>query len=247
MPIHDWSKVRAGVFHDFHQSWTIGLRNALNKGVLPAGYFAMAEQFADGIVPDVVTLERFPVPNGAAGNGEGGVAVAEAPPKALLTFSVETDVYAAKANRIVIREPYGEVVAVIEFVSPGNKSSRHALDSFVDKACNLLDRGIHLLVVDLFPPSERDPQGIHGAIWSQFSDERFELARDKPLTVASYLAGPMKKAYVDPVAVGSELPASPIFLSAERYVRAPLESTYQATWADCPEPMRAVVEGRASR
>jgi hypothetical protein len=244
MPIHDWSKVRSGVFHHFHQAWTIGLTSALNKGVLPNGYFAMAEQMTDGPVPDVVTLERFPVPNGATANNGGGVAVAEAPPKAQLTFSVETDIYAAKANRIVIREPYGEVVAVIEIVSPGNKNSRHALDSFVEKACTLLDRGIHLLVVDLFPPSERDAQGIHGAIWGQFSDEPFELARDKPLTVAAYLAGPMKKAYVDPVTVGDELPSSPIFLSIDRYVRAPLEATYQSTWADCPEPMRAVVEGR---
>jgi hypothetical protein len=244
MPIHDWSKVRPGVFHDFHQAWTIALRNALNKDVLPKGYFAMAEQFTDGLIPDVVTLERFPVPNGAPVTAGGGVAVAETPPKARFTYSVETELYATKANRILIRAPYGEVVAVIEIISPGNKSNRHELESFIEKTSALMDRGIHLLVVDLFPPSERDPKDIHGSIWEQYSNEPFEPPTDKPLTVAAYLAGPMKKAYVEPVAVRDELPSLPIFLSSERYVRAPLELTYQATWADCPEPIRAVVEGR---
>jgi hypothetical protein len=35
MPIHDWTRVDAGLFHDFHQSWTVALCNALNSGVLP--------------------------------------------------------------------------------------------------------------------------------------------------------------------------------------------------------------------
>ena len=35
MPIHDWSRVDAGVFHDFHQVWTIEIRNRLNDGLLP--------------------------------------------------------------------------------------------------------------------------------------------------------------------------------------------------------------------
>ena len=44
MPIHDWSRVSAGTFHDFHQGWTIEIRNRLNSGVLPDGYYAMADQ-----------------------------------------------------------------------------------------------------------------------------------------------------------------------------------------------------------
>jgi hypothetical protein len=44
MPIHDWTRVRANRFHDFHQSWTIAIRNALNAGRLPPGYFALVEQ-----------------------------------------------------------------------------------------------------------------------------------------------------------------------------------------------------------
>jgi hypothetical protein len=35
----------------------------------------------------------------------------------------------------------------------------------VSKASDLILQGINLLVIDLFPPSQRDPQGIHKGIW----------------------------------------------------------------------------------
>src|SRR5207249_8800723 len=95
----------------------------------------------------------------------GGLAVATAPPRARFVVEVEEDTYARRANRIRIQHRHGEVVAVIEIVSPGNKSSKNALRAFVRKAADLIWQGIHLLVVDLFPPSDRDPQGIHKAIW----------------------------------------------------------------------------------
>jgi hypothetical protein len=44
MPIHDWTRVDAGLFHDFHQDWTIELRRSLNAGLLPPGYFALTDQ-----------------------------------------------------------------------------------------------------------------------------------------------------------------------------------------------------------
>jgi hypothetical protein len=60
-------------------------------------------------------------------------------------------------------------------VSPGNKCGTHALQDFVNKSLAYLDQGIHLLVIDLFPPTSRDPQGIHKAIWQEVTDEPFEL------------------------------------------------------------------------
>ncbi len=152
------------------------------------------------------------------------------------------DPYVRKANRIAIKHRHGQVVAVIEIVSPGNKSGRHALRSFVEKAAELLRQGIHLLVVDLFPPSPRDPQGIHKAIWDEILEEPFELPPDKPLTVAAYSAAEPMTAYVEPVAVGDPLPGLPIFLDPYTYVPAPLEATYQATWATYPEVIREEVE-----
>jgi hypothetical protein len=56
--------------------------------------------------------------------------------------------------------------------------------------------GIHLMVIDLFPPGKRDPYGIHKAIWDQFEEAELELPADKILNLASYDAGPAYVAYV---------------------------------------------------
>ncbi len=154
----------------------------------------------------------------------------------------ESEAYAEKANRITIRHRHGDLVAVLEIVSPGNKSSRASLRAFVQKAAELLQQGIHLLVVDLLPPGKRDPNGMHKVIWDQFVDEEYALPTDKPLTLASYDAGPPRVAYVEPVAIGDLLPDMPLFLKPEVYVPAPLEATYQATWAGFPQPLKRLLE-----
>jgi hypothetical protein len=241
MPIHDWTRVEPGIFHDFHQAWTIEIRNALNAGGLPPGFFALAEQIVSGPIPDVVTLQRRTTQTDRR-DPVGGIAVADAPPRARFVSSAQPDAYARKANRIVIRHRLGKVVAVIEVISPGNKSGRNAFRSFVEKTAEILRQGINLLVVDLFPPSPRDPEGIHKAIWDEICEEPFALPPDKPLTVAAYSAGEPKTAYVEPVAVGDPLPDLPIFLDPGTYVPAPLEATYQATWSKCPEAVRDLVE-----
>jgi hypothetical protein len=241
MPIHDWTRVDAGLFHDFHQDWTIELRRSLNAGRLPPGYVALADQQVSGRIPDVLTLHREPK-NPEKREPAGGVAVATAPPRARFVVELEEDTYARRANRIRIQHRHGEVVAVIEIVSPGNKNTRHALRAFVRKAADLLWQGIHLLVVDLFPPSERDPQGIHGAILEEIGGPPFELPPDKPLTVVAYRAIPTKTAYVEPVAVGDDLPALPIFLTEDEYVPAPLEETYRASWAAFPADFKGLLE-----
>jgi len=241
MPIHDWSQIESGIFHDFHQAWTIEIRTVLNAGLLPPGFFALAEQVISGPIPDVVTLQRKPRCD-TLPQRSGGLAVADAPPQARFVTSAESEQYAVRANQIVVRHRLGRVVAVIEIVSPGNKNSQYALRTFVEKAYELLQQGIHLLIVDLFPPSPRDPQGIHKAIWDAICEEPFQLPPDKPLTVAAYFAGVPKTAYVDPVDVGDPLPSLPLFLDTGFYVPAPLETTYQTTWQECPVELREFVE-----
>jgi hypothetical protein len=239
VPIHDWTRVRANRFHDFHQGWTIRIRDALNAGLLPDGFVALAEQVTGGPEPDVVTLSLPARP----GDGlEGGVAVADRAPPARVRVEADAVRYARKANRISIRHPDGDVVAIIELVSPGNKDSKHAVRSFARKAAEFLLAGVHLLIVDLFPPSKRDPQGIHKLIWDRIKDDPYELPPDKPLTLASYSAGGVIIAYVENVGVGDALPDMPVFLTADRYVPCPLEATYQASWAVFPKGLKAPLE-----
>jgi hypothetical protein len=238
MPTHDWTRVRPNRFHDFHQGWTIAIRNALNSGRLPPGYFAMVEQKADGAEPDVITLELNPPTSPA----EVELAVDLHPPQARFVTLSEAVGYARKANRITIRYPDGDVVAVVEIVSPGNKDSRHALRAFARKAVAFLQAGVNLLIVDLFPLGRRDAQGIHKVIWDRLPDEPFTLSRDKPLTLAAYAAGTETVAYIEPVAVGDPLPDMPIFLTADRHVHCPLEATYQTAWEQFPAPLRGPLE-----
>lgn len=240
MPIHDWTRLHPGDWHDFHQGWTIRIRDALNGGGLPSGYMAMAEQVTAGPVPDVVTLRSRRPRSGQS--GPGGVAVADAPPSARVIARKEEVNYARRANRLAIRRGRGEVVAVIELVSPGNKSSDYPFQTFVRKSAEIIDQGVNLLVVDLFPPTPRDPFGMHKAVWDQFGEEPFVPPPDKPLTVASYIGGELPVAYVEPVGVGDRLPDMALFLSETRYVPCPLESTYMQAWAVFPAEIKEEIE-----
>src|SRR3954453_11312313 len=78
MPIHDWSHVPAGLFHHFHQRWSGAICDGLNDGRLPEGYYALVEQHAVGVVPDVLTLhdERDGGLGGARPTRGGGLAIA---------------------------------------------------------------------------------------------------------------------------------------------------------------------------
>jgi hypothetical protein len=242
MPVHDWSGVNAGLFHHFHQRWISALGDRLNAGDLPPGYYALAEQVASGPIPDVITLKLKPREEKEP-KSPGGIALAAAPPRTRYVVRAEAEPYLTKVNRVAVRDPRGRLVSVIEIVSPGNKASRAKWQAFVNKAAEFLREGVHLLVIDLLPPTRRDPQGVHKAIWDEIQEEAFELPPDKRLTLAAYSAGLVKVAFVEPVAPGDVLPDMPLFLEAEIYVPTALEATYQTTWSVCPQPLKEAVLG----
>lgn len=238
MPIHDWTRVSAGIYHDFHQDWTIEIRRALNRGILPPGYFAMADQRVSGPEPDVVALRlRGPEPT-------GGLAVAETPPRIRPAARGQGEAarYAFKANRIAVRHELGRVVAMIEVVSPGNKDRERAVAAFVGRAIDFLRNGIHFLMIDPFPPGKSDPEGLALPIWDGLVGEPMEdRPAGKPLTVAAFDAGEPMTAYVEALAVGDLWPEAPLFLAPGWYVNVPLERTYMASWEVTPRPIRDLV------
>lgn len=243
MPIHDWTRVDAGIFHAFHHDWITEIARALNNGVLPAAFYALPEQIAGGFGPDVLTLCRPSLnPSPAAPAFEDGVALLDAPPKVRFHLQSEAGRYAAKAKSVTIRHVSNhQVVALVEIVSPGNKNNQNGLDSFGRKARDALAAGIHLLIVDLFPPGPRGPQGIHPVIWGPTNDE-FSPVPDKPLTCAAYLGAPSFEAFIEPIAVGDELPNMPLFLSTEKYVLVPLDRTYSQAVAGMAAYWRDVID-----
>jgi hypothetical protein len=215
MPVHDWTRVDAGIFHAFHHSWIEEIARALNGGLLPDDYYALPEQHAAGFGPDILTLQG----------------------------SAHLELYHHKQSTVAVRHASGDrIVAMVEVVSPGNKAGRAALRSFVEKATELLGKRIHLLILDLHPPGPRDPQGIHGAIWEELTGTPYTSPPDKLLTLAAYESGLTVRAYVEPVAVRDVLADMPLFLEPGAHVLVPLEATYQAAWQAVPRRWRAVLE-----
>jgi hypothetical protein len=215
MPVHDWTRVSDGTFHDFHYSWVLEIKRAL-KGLLPKGYYIMAEQLGGDVdAPDVLIHAGTPATR---------------------------DSYAGVQRSLVIRHSNSDhIVAMIEVLSPGNKSSRHAIRSLLDKAVAALDGGIHLLLIDVHPPGPRDPQGIHGAVLNEIGTEEYVLADGRSLTAVAYVGGPTVEAFVAHFVVGQPIPEMPLLLTRENYIRVPLEATYMAAWEDVPAQYQEIL------
>jgi hypothetical protein len=231
MPMHNWKPIEAGIFHHFHQAWIMALSTAINDD-LPDDYYALAEQFAGQYGPDVVALTN----RKNSGGQSGSITLAERPkPKTSIHIETANQFYRRKQNSIVIKHVSGdEVVAMIELVSPSNKNSNYGVQTFVRKACDLLNNNIHLLIVDPFPPNKHNPQGMHGAIWENYTDSDYVQPATKPLTLASYRSGLSTEAFIEPFAVGDVLMDMPLYLMDDGYIDVPLESTYLEAWSKVP-------------
>jgi Protein of unknown function (DUF4058) len=250
MPMHDWTRVDANDYHDFHFAWIAALRQSLNCGRLPAGYYAMAEHTVVPFVPDVLTLEvpaevgdDFP----READSASGVIATAAPPKTRVAATERgRKVKPVGRRRVAIRHARNRhLVAVIEIVSPSNKRKQKEFADLIAKSVQLLRQGVHLLLIDPFPPTTRDPHGLHAALWKELTGKRFVPSENKPLTLASYVArgDNVFSAFVEPLAVGDPLIDMPLFLTHESHVEAPLVETYQTAWSGFPAPLRPILEG----
>src|SRR5689334_678425 len=118
MAVHDWTRVDAGIFHDFHQAWNAELRSVLNSGLLPSDFYALIEQHAGRHIPDILTLHTGPA-LAPLPSPEGGIAVAEVRPKVKRRMKAPE---MPRRRTVAIRHVSGHrLVALLEIVSPANK------------------------------------------------------------------------------------------------------------------------------
>ena len=245
MALHDWTRVGAATFHDFHGAWITHLKEALNGGILPRGYYAMSEQHAGPMIADVLTLrggqKRESPP------ASGGIAIEEKPPKVSLEMVPDETVWYRMARRTLAIHHTSDhrIVALIEIVSPANKDRRAIVNEFVEKVLLAFEQGYHVLLADILPPGPFDPQGFHGAIWKNFDAAGYTPAGERSLTLASYAVKDLPRAYVEPMGAGARLPDMPLFLHADRYVNVPLEETYDLAFSGMSSYWRDVLEGQA--
>ena len=240
MPIHDWTRVEDGIFHDFHQRWCGRMQERLNAGLLPPDHYALLEQVTTGIEGDIITLQdRCEESDAGAG---GGVATLAAPKT---RFVAELGQFSPRRkNTVAVKHVSDDrVVAIIEVVSPGNKASDRALTAFVDKVIDLMAKGVHLLILDIHPPTSRDPRGIHSVISETLTGDEFIPPEGEPLTAVAYEARRPPRAYIEPLRVAGTLPDMPVFLRPGLHVSLPLEETYTSAYEVVPARWRRVIDG----
>lgn len=249
MPLHDWTRVPTYEFKDFHTEWIVSLKHAINA-VLPPGYRALSEQSLRTMGPDVLTLQSEPAALRGHRNGtvdDGGTVATLAPPRVRLTEQADL-VAGFRQKRLAIRHVSEDrVVAIVEIVSPGNKSGDTEFKRFVGKAVRAIRADVNVLILDPWPPTPRDPNGIHGAIWPKLGGKPYTAPANRPLTFATYEvadedAGLGPRCYVEPSVVGEPLPEMPLFLSRDRYVSVPLEPSYTVALEGMSPQCRAMLE-----
>ena len=122
MPMHDWTRVDAGIFHAFHHSWIEEIHRSLLKR-LPPDYYSLPEQQAAGFGPDVLALT-----NAEGDDAPPGGAMTLARPRTKMFRETSTEFYLRKQKAVAIHHVSGDrIVAMVEIVSPGNKNSMHGL------------------------------------------------------------------------------------------------------------------------
>ena len=240
MPAYDWTPHPDAWFHHVHNAWIYQLVPALNGGLLPDGFFAAGEQKLSGGEPDAFTYELDVGRADDAPRG-GGVRTLDAPPRASFVVAGAGD-YSLKEDRVSVRTGEDEtLVAVVELVSRGNKSSRRRLRQFVEKTTGFLSAGVHVTMVDLHRSGPLDPGGMHDAVWDDLYAAPGGADVGAGRLAAAYHATDPVTAYVEPVVLGRPLPGVPLFLGEREYVELPLEETFAAAVDTLPANRRAAV------
>ena len=153
MPVHDWNRVDPGIFHDFHHEWISVTRRELNRILRGSDYYALAEQIVSGFGPDVLTLKLPGNEPEVPLTRERSMSVMVAP-QSKIAIQSAPGWYTSRKKSVVVRHVSDHrVVAVVEIVSPGNKTSQRAISAFTSKIQSLLTSQIHVSFVDVFPPT----------------------------------------------------------------------------------------------
>ena len=240
MPLHDWTRVDAGIFHAFHVAWIPEIQKVLNGGLLPEGYYALAEQHAGRAIADVLTLHASSADPGASA---GAPAVAPGDGRSRPGRCASPD--AAPAH--------GRTGGAGPPPLPGHPPRQRPPPHRPHRDRLAGEQGP--LAVTSRTSSTRPPPPWTSACiccwWTcsrpaptisrgctapssselEASDEPYDVPADEPATLASYAAGPAVEIYVEHVAVGAPLPEMPLFLRPR-----PLHQ--RAAGADLPGRLR---------
>ena len=173
------------------------------------------------------------------------MALADAPPRIGRKLIADPKAaYRARRRTLTIRHASGHrIVAFLEILSPGNKDRTTSVQEFVNKVDSALMQGIHVMIVELFPPAVRSagPSGGGlGPIRHRGVRRPSRPALDRLLVPGRRARRGLYRAHGvrRPLARHAPVPGG-------RYLcLSPLELTYQAAFQDMPAFLRDPLEGR---
>ena len=248
MPIHDWTRVSAGTFHSFPNSWITFLQEALNTGLLPESYYALGEQCRRHGARCVGSW-RIDRRRGVS-RPRTKPAWSRSPTCRRKCISPRRP---AATRRFISRklEPSSFAMRLATASSPSSKSSRGPTSTIAAQSTTSSTKVAAWFSTRDSRPRGRpvaadethDPQGFHALLWEEVLGEPpVDMPAYRPLTLSSYCASTPLLAYVEPLCVGLALKEMPLFLTKTHYVNVPLEATYQQAWAGVPRCWRRVIE-----
>ena len=179
MPMHDWTRVDAGIYLDFHHEWISEIKRAEPR-VAATRLLCPCRASGCRVRAGCLDVAR---PDGRHGLQRRGCRD---------SGTSQDDVLHRTPRRVpTAQEKHGGSPSRQRGSHCRHRRNRRAgkqkqcqlLRAFVQKACELMEQRIHLLLLEPFPPGRRDPNGIHSAIWEQFTDGPFGLPPEKPLTM----------------------------------------------------------------
>jgi hypothetical protein len=228
MPLHDWNALTD--WETVHGTWIVELHRWL-KSRLPAGFRSTLATVPSLVVAPVpvhpdVSVRRHPEPPDAPAPSSGDLLAMEPDEKVSLALG--------EAERAVHVHHGGNLVAVLELLSPANKDRPDKRRRTTDRYVGYLLNGIHLLLVDVHPR----PPGF------SFADDlaavlEYVTPPLPPPFAVSYRVGRREpelgqdlEVWRRALAAGQPLPTLPLPLTRDLAVRVDLEATYVRAAAD---------------
>lgn len=225
---------RTHPWRSFHGAWAAAMARLLNKGVLPAGYYAVPLMDRDGPIEiDVATLQD----QEGSGLESGGVEPTKwtAPAPAI---AVAVDLATVDGVQVQVFADEGDprLAAAVELLSPRNKDRPAARQAFAVKCVGYLQQGSSIVVVDTVTTRRADLRStilsLLGVDLSAASLARASLSAVSYRTVGHDEELQQLEVWPAPLALGQPLPTLPLWIASDYSVPLDLEASYQTTCAD---------------
>lgn len=213
-------------------AWVAAVMRALNRTLPSEGYRAFMNvhlgHMIEADVAEFESAERVEAPPMPA-TGSPRTALL---PEPSLTFHPNfPDEFEV---RIKTTRDEMRLVAVIEFISPGNKDREEAREKFLDKCVGYLQLGIGLILVDTITNRHAN---LHNELLDRLAGPRVKRMEDTPIYVSSWRPDGFEAVesldlWPYPLAVGQPIPPVPLPLKNGPEIMIDLETTYMQALDD---------------